>query len=221
MGAKMNNKYKIIIVALMVSIITACGGGGVVREIPTKPKADVKYIYYLHGSVEESSGTTQKYQTAVNAIASGSATVISEVRGYTDPNRYAQKLKQQVNLLLVNGVPAKNITISGFSKGSIIALAAAGAINNPEVNYVLLAGCSDYLSDKYDVDPSKAAGRILSIYDSGDEKFESCDGTIKTSDRVHYEEIDLDSGKGHKVFRIPKEKFIEQWRDPLLDWAGA
>ena len=36
-----------------------------------------------------------------------------------------------------------------------------------------------------------------------------------------FEEIELDSGKGHKVFRIPKEKFIEQWRYPLINWADA
>ena len=76
-------------------------------------------------------------------------------------------------------------------------------------------------NEKYNVDPSKAAGRILSIYDSGDEKFESCDGTIKASTNVKFEETDLDSGKGHKVFRIPKEKFIEQWRDPLIEWVNG
>lgn len=147
--------------------------------------------------------------------------VISEVRGDTDPNNYAEKIKKQVNILISKGVPAKNITVSGFSKGSVIALATAGTINNPNINYVLLAGCSEFLNDKYSVDASKAVGRILSIYDSGDEKFESCDGTIKPSTKVKFEETDLDSGKGHKIFRIPKEKFIEQWRDPLTDWVNG
>jgi len=194
--------------------------GDITSEIPTDPDTSGKYIFYLHGSAEERDGDNEKYQMAVDAIAESSATVISEIRGDTDLNSYAKKIKKQVNLLLSKGVPAKNITISGFSKGSIITLAAAGLINNSHINYVLLAGCSEELNDKYNVDASKTAGRILSIYDSGDEKFESCEDTIKPSANVKFEETDLDSGKGHKVFRIPKEKFIEQWRDPLIEWIN-
>ena len=216
----MNLKYTIIFF-ISYLITTSAHAGSVVSEVPANPDASEKYIFYLHGSVEEEEGSTEKYETAVESIAESSATVISEVRGDTDPNAYSVKLKEQVEKLLSKGVSPENITISGFSKGSIIALASAGTINNPKINYVLLAGCSDDLNDKYGVDPTKAAGRILSIYDSGDDKFESCDGIIKASDKVKFEETDLDSGKGHKVFRIPKEKFIEQWRDPLTDWAGA
>ena len=193
---------------------------GVDSETPSSPDASEKYVFYLHGSAEESDGDNEKYQAAVDAISSNVDNVITEVRGDTDPNSYAEKIKKQVNALMSKGVPAKNITVSGFSKGSIISLAASGAINNPNVNYVLLAGCSEYLNDKYNVDPKKAAGRIFSIYDSGDEKFESCEGTIKPSAKVKFEEIDLDSGKGHKIFRIPKDKFIEQWRDPMTDWIN-
>jgi len=216
----MNLKYTLSCFICSLVTINAYAGG-VVPKVPSNPDASEKYIFYLHGSVEEEEGSTEKYETAVEAVAESSATVISEVRGDTDPNAYAVKLKEQVDQLISKSVPPENITISGFSKGSIIALATASTINNPKVNYVLLAGCSEYLNDKYGVDPTKAVGRILSIYDSGDEKFESCDGIIKASDKLIFEETDLDSGKGHKVFRIPKEKFIEQWRDPLTDWAGA
>lgn len=215
----MNLKYIVFFISfLLTSKVIA---GNVVSRVPDNPDASEKYIFYLHGSVEEEEGSTEKYETAVASIAESSVTVISEVRGDTVPNAYAVELKEQVEKLLSKGIPAENITISGFSKGSIIALASAGTINNPKINYVLLAGCSEYLNEKYDVDPTKAAGRILSIYDSGDEKFKSCDGIVKASDKLIFEETQLDSGKGHKVFRIPKEKFIEQWRVPLTDWAGV
>lgn len=194
--------------------------GSIFSDVPSNTDTSEKYVFYLHGSVEESEGSTGKYETAVEAIAESSAIVISEVRGDTDPYTYSVKLKDQVDKLISRDIPPENITISGFSKGSIIALASAGIINNPKINYVLLAGCSENLNDKYGVDPTKAVGRILSIYDSGDEKFESCDGIIKASDKLVFEETDLDSGKRHKVFRIPKEKFIEQWLDPLTEWAG-
>ena len=195
--------------------------GSVVSGVPAEPDASEKYIFYLHGSAEENEGSTSKYETAVEAIAESSATVISAVRGETDPDAYAKKINSQLSQLIDKAVPAKNITISGFSKGSIIALSSAVVINNPEVNYVLLAGCSEFLNKKYSVDPTKAAGRILSIYDSGDDKFGSCNSMIKSSNKIKFEEIELDSGKGHKLFRIPKDKFIKQWRDPLVNWAGA
>lgn len=215
-------KLTIILFGIFYSIVSqSVYAGSVVEEVPADPDASEKYIFYLHGSVEESDGETDKYVTAVEAIAESSATVISEVRGDTEPNIYAQKIKGYVEHLISKGVPAKNITVSGFSKGSIIALASSGVINNPDVNYVLLAGCSEFLNEKYAIDPAKAVGRILSIYDSGDGKFESCDGMISSSNKVKFEETELDSGKGHKLFRIPKGKFIEQWRDPLVEWAGA
>jgi hypothetical protein len=216
----MNFKTSISIL-IYFSYAASIYAGSVMSEIPSNPDASEKYVFYLHGSAEEQDGSSEKYDAAVEAIAEGADNVISEVRGDTDPNSYAEKIKKQVNLLLSKGVPAKNITISGFSKGSIIALAVAITINNSKINYVLLAGCSEDLNGKYSVDPTKAAGRILSIYDSGDEKFESCDGTIKPSAKVIFEETDLDSGKGHKIFRIPKEKFIEQWRDPLIEWING
>ena len=201
-------------------LIAGCGGK-TMNTIPDNADASASYIFYLHGSAEEEQGSTDKYRTAVQAIASGSAKVISEVRGYTEPNEYAKEIKKQVNQLIAKGVPAKNITVSGFSKGAIISLAVAGAVNNAAVNYVLLAGCSEDLNNKYSVETDNVAGRILSIYDEDDEKFGSCDGVIKTSGNSKFKEIELGSGKGHKLFRIPKEKFIEQWRDPLLEWAGA
>lgn len=214
-------KFSTVYLGMAFIISSNVYAGSVVSEVPSEPDTSGKYIFYLHGSVEESEGSTSKYETAVEAIAESSATIIAEVRGDTDPNVYAMKIKNQVNQLISKGVPAKNITISGFSKGSVIVLSSSGVINNPDVNYVLLAGCSEFLNEKYNVDPEKAVGRILSIYDSEDDKFGSCDGMIKSSDKVNFEETELDSGKGHKVFRIPKDKFIEQWRDPLIDWAGV
>lgn len=77
------------------------------------------------------------------------------------------------------------------------------------------------MNDKYGVSPDSVAGRILSIYDSSDEKYGSCSSLISDSDTVKFKEIELDSGKGHKLFRIPKDKFINQWRDPLINWTDA
>lgn len=88
------------------------------------------------------------------------------------------------------------------------------------MNYVLLAGCSEVLNEKYGIFSEQAFGRILSIYDVEDEKFGSCKEMLIQSPQLFFKEIELDTGKGHKLFQIPKEKFIEQWRDPHLEWTG-
>lgn len=214
-------RMKSLLFTLFLTMSTSSYSGSIVSNVPESPDADGKYIIYLHGLVEETEGETGKYLGAVEAIAESSATVIAELRGDTKPNEYAETIKEQVAQLISKGVPAGNITISGYSKGAVIAVAAAGVIKNAEINYVLLAGCSTFLNQKYNVDPAKAVGRILAIYDSGDDKFGSCEGMISKVEGTKLEEVSLNSGKGHKVFRIMKDKFIEQWRDPLVDWAGA
>lgn len=191
----------------------------IIEDIPDQVNAAKRYIFYLHGSTEEDEGSTEKYEAAVEAIAGGKNIVISEVRGDTDPNQYAQTIQAQVAKLQQAGVAKHNITITGFSKGAIIALAAASQIQDPEMKYVLLAGCSDELNVKYAVDPDKARGRILAIYDTGDDKFGSCKDIIKTGDGITLKEKKLNSGKGHALFRIPKDKFIDQWKGPLMKWA--
>ena len=214
-------KSKLLISCLFYSISTSMSyAGDVVSEVPASLEASAKYVFYLHGSAEEEDGETDKYTAAVEAVAESDATIITEVRGDTAPNQYAEKIKSQVQLLMSKGVPAKNIYVSGFSKGAVIALASAGAINNPNINYILLAGCSEMLNEKYSIAPNKAVGRVFVIYDSGDEKYGSCESTLTASDKLKLEETDIDSGKGHKVFRIAKEKFISQWRDPMLEWIN-
>jgi hypothetical protein len=193
--------------------------GNILEDVPESVDTKKIYVFYLHGSEEEEGDDTDKYDSAVEAIAGGKIVVISELRGDTDPHEYADKVKRQVEKLQKAGVPKKNITISGFSKGAVIALAVAGTIQDPDIKYVLLAGCSEFLNEKYSVDPSKAKGRILAIYDSGDDKYGSCKGIIHKSDGVVLKEKKLNSGKGHALFRIPKEKFSDQWSYPLVKWA--
>jgi hypothetical protein len=109
----------ILLVALLVLSISLLAG--TYSSAPQNPQTDDKYLFYLRGSVEYSEGETEKYEMAIDEISSGPAHVISEVRGNTEPNSYALELKKQIDHLLAKGVPAKHITINGFSKGAVIA----------------------------------------------------------------------------------------------------
>lgn len=201
----MKNQF-IIILPLLISVATSQSvfADNILDDVPAPADPKKRYIFYLHGSAEEDEGETEKYEAAVEAIAGGKNIVISEVRGDTDPNEYALQLQGQVTKLLKGGVPKKNITISGFSKGAIISLAAAGTIGDPEIKYVLLAGCSSELNDKYSVDPAKAKGRILSIYDKGDTKFGSCKGLINESDGLTLKEKNSIAARVMPSFAFPR-----------------
>ena len=139
----MNTYFHSITISLLYFFTLPEIAGSIISQIPIDPDKSAKYIFYMHGSAEESDGDNEKYQAAVEAIAESDATVITEVRGDTDPNAYAKNIKQQVEHLLGKGVPAKNISVTGFSKGAVISLAVANIMNNAEINYVLLAGCSE------------------------------------------------------------------------------
>jgi hypothetical protein len=122
-----------------------------------------------------------------------------------------------VNALLAKGTPPKNITVAGYSLGSMTSLVAAGLIANPNVNIVLLAGCPASAAIRVDIDYSKVKGHILSVTDKGDDKFGSCAGKLPEGNA--FKEAALDSGKGHTLFRLPADNFTSQWMSPMMDWT--
>jgi hypothetical protein len=128
---------------------------------------------------------------------------------------YAAKIADRVRDLLDRGTAAEDITVAGYSLGARITLVASGLIANPKVNFVLLAGCP--FKSTIPIDYSKVKGRLLSIRDTKDDKFGSCDGRLP--DGVTYKEIVLASGEGHALFRLPDKKYLNLWKEPLLNWS--
>lgn len=53
-------------------------------------------------------------------------------------------------------------------------------------------------------------------------KYESAVEAITESSATVISDVRCDTDPTtYKVFRIPKEKFIELWRNPFTDWTGA
>ena len=68
-------------------------------------------------------------------------------------------------------MPAKNITVAGFSKGGKITLVVSSLIGNKHVNYVVLAGCirkAKQFIKNFELD---LKGRVLSLVDYNDKTF--------------------------------------------------
>lgn len=181
-----------------------------------------KHLFYFNGCCVDGpdDNKASAYQEIAGNLRDSGYNVHFDIRYDDSAERLLQEVDnvtRQVNALLANGTAAKDITVSGYSLGSVITLYASIAIANPKVNYVLLAGCPGPNARHFDIDYSKVQGHVLSVIDTNDDRFGSCAG--KLPDGLDYKEVTLDSGKGHKLFRIAKDPLIRQWKEPLLDWV--
>lgn len=206
------------LIAVIASTVLMAGSPGVAH-------AAEKHLIYMQGCcVKQTSGAVAKnYQMIAQTLRDSGFNVFFELRtsDATDSDEqahaYAAKIAQYVQGLLAKGAAPEDITVSGFSLGSMTTLVASGLIANPKVNYVLLAGCPVKSSIPVTIDYTKVSGRILSIVDSKDDKFGSCAGRLPSD--ASFKEITLDSGEGHQVFRLTDETNLKLWKAPLENWA--
>ena len=192
--------------------------------LPRHIDARASYLIFLHGRIVEEHGTrptdprfgVYDYQGILDSLTARGFTVIGEVRPTgTEIGAYADHVVAQVRALLAAGVPARRIAVVGFSKGGSIALVAASRLHHPEVRFVSLAGCGDWLFKELKVE---LGGPVLSLYDEADDVATSCAMVLvpgRNADRRR--EIVLHVGKGHGTFYRPDSA----WLDPLAAWLGG
>jgi len=189
--------------------------------VPAKPSPSKQYLFYFHEANLEDLSPDDKYvknyEKMVELWTQQGFLVFSEHRDIVIVESYARKISEQVRQLLQRGVPAQRIILVGYSKGSLIAQSVAEQINNPNINFVFLAGCSE----SRPVSDTRLKGRVLSIIDSSDKEFHSCKKKLaKKRDGLEFKEIKLNSGLGHNLFRVPREKFTKLWQAPLREWLA-
>lgn len=182
-------------------------------------QATEKHLFYIHGCCINKVGGGAYEDIVKDLKASGFKVIFDLRRDDSDGEvkAYASKVAEQVKALLANGTAPEDITVSGYSLGSVTAMYAAINISNPKVNYVLLAGCPGAGARRFDIDYTKVQGRVLSIIDAKDDRFGSCKG--KLPENVLQQEITVESGYGHQGFRYSNERSIKLWKVPLEAWA--
>lgn len=215
-----------LIIISFLSFASPSFSGEVLQNLPTTIDASSKYLFFLHGRIVENKGVAfaqsnnygfYEYEKILNVLAKHGFIVISEARSAdTKVKRYARKVADQVNTLVENGVPPRNITVSGFSKGGKITLVSSSLVGNENINYVVLAGCirkAKKFISKFNLD---LKGRVLSIVDYNDDTFSSCEDMFNSSSGgLKYEEIVLKEGSGHGAFYSPNDNWIR----PMMNWA--
>jgi hypothetical protein len=198
---------------------SAAGPGSVHTDVPASIDPSARYLIYLHGRILEVQGRQAtspdfgryEYDAILRALADKGLVVISELRGPDTDASYAKKVAAQVGRLEAGGVPAKHITVAGFSKGGFLARAAAAELADPALNFVLMAACGPRVRD-----PGRAGalkGRVLSVYDKSDEMAGPCLWLFAPG--MQTREVELTTGLRHGVFFRPRP----DWVALVAGWA--
>jgi hypothetical protein len=190
---------------------------------PTK-----RYLFYLHGKIIEDQGIPAvsahygeyEYQAILEKLSRYGFVVVSEQRAKdTDAIKYARRVTKQVTSLLNAGIPAKNITVVGASKGAGITVYASHLLGNGELNFVIMAICHPDVVEAFKREQIFLYGNVLSIYDSVDEYAGTCQELFFFSEGKgisQYQEIVLNVGTGHGILYQP----LDDWIIPAVQWAG-
>lgn len=202
---------------LVIAMTGAALAGPSSYNMPPKAEKSLKYLFFMHNYYVEAKGPDQAcdYHGIVKAFADQGYLVVSEVRGKnTSSSKYAAKIAAQIKSLLAAGVPARNITVLGHSKGGFITLVVSTILKNPDINYVIMAGCG-IRGACCGVAPGPPAGRMLSIYDQSDKVAATCKAEFARGGKnVRGTEIVLKTGGGHRMFF----KVKPSWFDPVMAW---
>jgi hypothetical protein len=198
--------------------------GSINKDLPSNIDPNGKYLFYMHGFAIEKGGPRAKsydYSGILMELANRGFVVIGEERGRVKNEVYAEKVAGQVRKLLAAGVPAKNITVGGHSKGGMITMLVMPILADPDIAYVDFAGCGREGSgfDGYlqfaEHGASMARGHLLSAYDRSDRIAGSCKHALDKMTNATVMERVLDIGGGHELFYTPKP----QWLEILQEWA--
>ena len=216
-------------VALVAGLVLAAAPsiaqrGVVLGEVPAHPRADARYVIYLHARIleEKPNDPTDprfgpyEYSQIVDTLAFTGAQVIAEQRPLgTDFRALGAHVADQVRRLVAAGVPPRHIAVVGFSKGGAIAIIASALLKDPRVNYVFLAPCGDWVKGRDDVD---VRGRILSVYEASDEDGTSCRPLFEQASHPgKHREVRIDTGLAHGAFFRPRS----EWLRPTFQWIRS
>lgn len=203
-----------VLLAGLLFTSPAAHAGTIQAGVPDRPDPNALYIVYMHGAWPETHARDEphptrgpfRYDDIVNGFAKRGFEVISELRTKpTNPRTFARLTREKVEALIAKGVPARNITVVGFSKGGEMALIIGSKLRQQEANFAILAGCAKSRSrQSYEkiiaTDAATLRGRFLSLYDQAERVAGSCrEAFAKTNVATLTEEL-LTVGKGHGTF---------------------
>ena len=193
--------------------------GVIYSSPPDQVNPNESYVFYIHGAIMETEGADAvspefglyEFSEILEYFAGSGYNVIGEIRGPTpDTEQYADHIIESVKSLQSQGVPSTQIALMGFSKGAGITLDASSRLDDPNVKYVLIGICGDWLDRDLVL-----TGKVLSLYEESDPYGSSCQELADRSpELVEFKEIVFTTGKSHGTFYTADPL----WMDPVIDW---
>jgi pimeloyl-ACP methyl ester carboxylesterase len=187
-------------------------------------------LIYLHGRIVQESQRERprhpefgvyEYPEILETFRERGFDVRSEIRpvgvGVDDT---AERLADQVRVLIATGTPPDRITVLGASMGGVIALGAAARLDEPDVRFAVLGVC---LAENVPPVPTSLTrgpvGHVLAIREANDEITASCpdwsEEIAQNRPRLVAREIVLHTGQRHGFLYRP----LPEWVEPVVAWA--
>ena len=211
----------LVFVLPLISFIT--NAGEIHSQTPSEVDPQASYVFYMHGFIVE--GDNPKpvhprwgeydFPEIKTSLADLGDHLIAHhrIKG-TDPIEFSQRLANDAQYLMDNGVAAKNISYIGFSRGGSIAILVSNLLKNIDINFAILAACSAQIENDQSL---TLYGNVLSIREKSDNLVGSCEPIAqRSSNIVEFEEILISTNKEHGAFYRSR---IE-WLDPLKRWLA-
>lgn len=205
---------------LIALLSTSSLAGEIFDKFPLDVNKNEKYVFYSHGKIVEGINPrpesprwgSYEYPKIKQALSSDEYNLIAYHRPKnTKPKAFAQKLANDVELLIQKGVPTTNITLVGFSRGGAITILASNLLAKKNLTFIILAGCGRYLNDNTEL---TLYGHIYSIFETSDD-VGSCQFLIDRSKNVEsFTEQSISTGKEHGAFYTP----LPEWIVPVKKW---
>jgi len=218
----MQLRMTVVLISLFLTVLPLgkAGAGEVLEKLPGKPDPDARYVFYLHGQIVQDVGPRPThpqyglydYPLILETLAGHDLTVISERRKQgTDREKYAKTIVKQVDALLDKGIEPEKITVLGFSAGGIITIFASSMMPDAEINFVIMASCSDWVDDAPNL---RLNGRVLSVYELSDFATSCKELASHPPGPSDYRDVAINTGKEHGAFYLPDDA----WVLPVVDW---
>lgn len=214
-------RHKAVLSAFIFLFSSLGYGGEIYARFPEKINPSDEYVFYSHGYIVEGLNPTPVHErwgkydfpAVKEGLSDPSYHLIATHRpANTDPFTYAEHLSHQVTQLLERGVPAKNISLVGFSRGGFITAITSSYLKNKEINFVILAACTSGLASREEI---AVHGHLFSVYETSD-SVGSCDEVVARAASFvsSYTEVSISTGKEHGAFFTPKK----EWLQPVKSW---